>query len=76
MPDLILLDVMMPDIEGLQVFSELKENPEWSEIPIVFLTEKTDEFSKGFGEITAQDYVEKPFEISDLKERVDKVLYR
>jgi len=75
-PDLILLDVMMPQMDGWQVFAKLKENPGWREIPIVFLTAKTDEYSKGFGKISAHDYIEKPFEMSELKVRIDKVLNR
>ena len=75
-PDLILLDIMMPGMSGWDVFAKLKENSEWRKIPVVFLTAKTDSFSKGFGKITAQDYIEKPFEIMDLKKRIDKVLSR
>jgi len=73
-PDLILLDIMMPDIDGWDIFAKLKENPSWRGIPIVFLTAKTDPYSKGFGKIPAQDYIEKPFEIPELKERLDKLL--
>jgi len=73
-PDIILLDIMMPEIDGWQVFAKLKENPEWREIPIVFLTAKIDEYSKGFGKLSADDYIEKPFEIEDLKERINKIL--
>ena len=75
-PDLILLDIMMPDIDGWNIFAKLKENPSWRDIPIVFLTAKTDPYSKGFGKIPAQDYIEKPFEIPELKERLDKLLDR
>jgi len=75
-PDIILLDIMMPEIDGWQVFAKLKENPEWREIPIVFLTAKTDEYSKGFGKLSSEDYIEKPFEIEDLKERINKILKR
>ena len=75
-PDLILLDIMMPEADGWKVFAELKENPVWRDIIIVFLTAKTDPYSKGFGKITAEDYIEKPFEINDLKKRIDKVLNR
>jgi len=75
-PDIILLDIMMPEIDGWQVFAKLKENPEWREIPIVFLTAKIDEYSKGFGKLSADDYIEKPFEIEDLKERINKILDR
>jgi len=74
MPDLILLDIMMPEINGWDIFAKLKENPAWRKIPIVFLTAKTDPYSKGFGRIPAQDYIEKPFEITELKERIDKIL--
>jgi PAS domain S-box-containing protein len=75
-PDIILLDIMMPGIDGWQVFAKLKENPKWREIPIVFLTAKTDEYSKGFGKLSSEDYIEKPFEIEDLKERINKILKR
>ena len=74
LPDLILLDIMMPEMNGWDVFAKLKENAEWRKIPVVFLTAKTDSFSKGFGQIPAQDYIEKPFEIVDLKKRIDKIL--
>lgn len=74
LPDIILLDIMMPDMEGWDVFAKLKEKTEWKEIPVVFLTAKTDSYSKGFGDITAEDYIEKPIEIEELKERIDKVL--
>ena len=74
LPDIILLDIMMPDIEGWDVFVKLKEKIEWKEIPVVFLTAKTDSYSKCFGDITADDYIEKPIEIEELKKRIDKVL--
>lgn len=75
-PDLILLDIMMPDIDGWDVFAKIKENPTWKNIPIVFLTAKTDAYSKGFGKIAAADYIEKPFEIAELKQRIDNILSR
>ena len=74
MPDLILLDVMMPEMNGWDVFAKLKENPEWREIPVVFLTAKTDPYSKGFGKMAATDYIEKPCDIKNLGKRIDKVL--
>jgi len=73
-PDLILLDIMMPEMSGWDVLAKLKEDPEWKKIPIFFLTAKTDDYSKEFGKISAQDYIEKPFKITDLKKRIDKAL--
>ena len=76
LPDLILLDIMMPGMDGWEVFAHIKEKPEWRDIPIVFLTAKSDDFSKGFGKLTADDYITKPFEICYLKQRIDKILKR
>jgi len=74
LPDLILLDLMMPVMDGWGVQRKLKENPLWRKIPIVFLTAVTDSTSKKLGTIISQDYIEKPFEITDLKKRIDKIL--
>ena len=74
LPDLILLDIMMPGMNGWDVFATLQEHVEWKEIPIVFLTAKTDEYSKGFGKLACKDYIEKPFEVEELKKRIDVVL--
>ena len=74
LPDIILLDIMMPGMDGWEVFVKLKEKMQWKKIPVVFLTAKTDPYSKCFGDITADDYIEKPVEINELMERIDKVL--
>ena len=60
-PDLILLDIMMPEMDGYEVCSQLKSNPGTRDIPIVFLTGKTDaeDETKGF-ELGAIDYIHKP----------------
>ena len=73
-PDLVLLDIMMPDLSGWDVAAKIKENPSWQEIPIVFLTAKGDTMSIGMGNLAAVDYIVKPFDVRDLKERVEKVL--
>ena len=75
-PDLILLDVEMPDMNGWDVAAKIKKNPKWKNIPLVFLTAKTDTFSQTFGAIVSNDYITKPFEIEKLKERIDKILIR
>ncbi|HIJ77911.1 MAG: hybrid sensor histidine kinase/response regulator [Desulfobulbaceae bacterium] len=68
--DLILLDIMMPEIDGFQVCQALKIDPETEDIPIIFLTAKDDEdiIVKGF-ELGAQDYVIKPFNSHELLAR-------
>ena len=73
-PDLVLLDIMMPDVSGWDVAAKIKENPDWRNIPIVFLTAKGDTMSVGMGNLAAEDYIVKPFDVNDLKKRVDKIL--
>ena len=73
-PDLILLDIMMPEMNGWEVHKRLKENLEWKNIPIIFLTAAKDKTSKVIGGIYSEDFVEKPFKIPELKQRIDKVL--
>lgn len=73
-PDIILLDIMMPDMNGWEVAKLLKKNFEWKNIPIIFLTATEDETSKITGKIIGQDFIEKPFNIPDLMDKIDKVL--
>jgi diguanylate cyclase (GGDEF)-like protein len=69
--DLILLDVMMPDMDGFEVCRRIKENPDSREIPIIFLTAKNDSDSivQGF-HLGAMDYLTKPFNGAELQARV------
>jgi signal transduction histidine kinase len=71
-PALVLLDIMMPDIDGFEICSILKSKPETADIPVIFLTAKTqaDSIIKGF-EIGAVDYVTKPFNNQELLMRVN-----
>lgn len=74
-PDLILLDVDMPDISGFDVCKTLKENMDLNLIPIIFLSGATDPESKVTGlELGAVDYVTKPFDIFELRARVRAAL--
>ncbi|UCD13755.1 MAG: response regulator [Thermoplasmatales archaeon] len=73
-PDLILLDIMMPEMSGWEILKILQENSLWKDIPVVFLTARTDDIAKSAGKFLAADYIEKPFDIEDLKERIDKAL--
>ena len=73
-PDIILLDVMMPEMSGWEVINRIKRNPSWEKIPIIFLTARTDDIAKNAGNFLAEDYIEKPCEIPELKRRIDKIL--
>jgi sigma-B regulation protein RsbU (phosphoserine phosphatase) len=70
-PDLILLDVMMPEMDGYELCGILKSTPEAKDIPVIFLTGKTeaDDETKGF-EVGAVDYIHKPFSPAVVKARV------
>lgn len=71
-PDLILLDVMMPEITGFEVAQKLKDNPETSQIPIIFLTalNSTEDIVNGF-HAGANDFITKPFNKEELLVRVN-----
>lgn len=77
LPDLILLDIMMPVMDGFETCTKLKANPEAADIPIIFLTAKTEaeDIVKGF-ELGAVDYVTKPFNAAELFVRVESHLTR
>lgn len=73
-PDIILLDIMMPVMNGWEVLNRIRENPKWNNIPIVFLTAKNDDFTKTFGKSIALDFIEKPFDLDDLKKKINYLL--
>ena len=73
-PDLIVLDIMMPDVSGWDLAAKLKENTKFKDIPIVFLTAKGDPMSVSMGGLTAMDYIVKPFDVKDLIVRIKKIL--
>ena len=74
-PDLILLDINMPEMDGYQVMEKLKENPDTSEIPVVFLTAELDQESEVKGlKMGAMDFLRKPFEPEVMKSRIDNIL--
>ncbi len=76
-PDLVILDIMMPIMDGFEVLRLMKENPETRGIPVIMLTAKGMEADvlKGF-ETGAVDYITKPFSVSELAVRVKSVLAR
>ena len=76
-PNLVILDVMLPDMDGLEICKQLKKDDKYSAIPVIMLTAKADESYKLVGlELGADDYVTKPFSIKELIARVKAVLRR
>ncbi|WP_170940494.1 HD domain-containing phosphohydrolase [Pseudoalteromonas sp. NBT06-2] len=70
-PDLILLDVMMPDVDGYEVCRQLKENLYTSSIPIIFITAKTDPTDEEYGlQLGASDFIKKPINSSTVLARI------
>lgn len=76
-PDLILLDIMMPDMNGYEVCKALRSNEVTRDIPIILFTAKSSEMgkmSKEYKDIGANDYLAKPFEPEVLLEKINKLI--
>jgi PleD family two-component response regulator len=77
LPHLIVLDIMLPDIDGYEVCRNLRTNMRTSHIPVIFLTQKDERSDKLQGlELGADDYITKPFDIEELKLRVQGAIRR
>lgn len=76
-PDLVILDLMLPDMDGLEICKYLRKKDKLSSIPVIMLTAKSEEVDKILGlELGADDYVTKPFSPKELVARVKAVLRR
>ncbi|MDI6605186.1 MAG: response regulator transcription factor [Thermoanaerobacteraceae bacterium] len=77
LPDLVLLDLMLPDMDGFDICKTIKRDEQCKNIPIIMLTAKSEEFDKVLGlELGAEDYITKPFSIRELLARIKVVLRR
>ena len=76
-PDLLILDIIMPGIDGIMVCRQLRANPRYVALPVLFLTAKgsTDDIVEGL-DAGADDYVVKPFELAELRARVHALIRR
>ncbi len=76
MPDLVLLDIIMPRMDGWEVFSRIKGNPKTHDIPVIMLTAKDQRIDKliGLHVVRVDDYITKPFGRAELLERIKRVL--
>ena len=74
-PDLVILDVMMPKINGYKICRLLKFDNKYKDIPIIMVTARSQDEDKIIGEETgADEYITKPFEFSDVLEKINKYL--
>ena len=76
MPDLVLLDIMMPQMDGWEVYNHIKSNSKTKDIPVAMLTAKSQSIDKmiGLHVVQVDDYITKPFGRAELLERVKKIL--
>lgn len=74
-PDLVLLDLMMPDMDGWEVYQQMKADPALRDIPVIVVTAKAQNIDKVLGLHIAKvdDYIAKPFSPQELMDSVDKV---
>ena len=76
-PDLILLDILMPGMDGFKVLENLKKDKATTTIPVAMLTAKEDQASKDMAlQLRADEFIIKPIETSDLKVKIEKILTR
>lgn len=74
-PDLILLDMMMPGMDGVTTFEKLKENPETKDIPIIFMTAKVQKNEvEGYRKLGAKGVIIKPFDPITLSQEIQQIL--
>jgi two-component system alkaline phosphatase synthesis response regulator PhoP len=74
-PDLVVLDVMMPKIDGYEACRKLKQDPEMKDVPVILLTAKGRDIDRKLGlEVGADDYITKPFSPSKLIEKIGSFL--
>ena len=76
-PDLVMLDIMLPDMDGIEILKKMKKDPEMKDIPVIMASAKGTEYDKVIGlDLGADDYLAKPFGMMEMVSRVKAVLRR
>lgn len=74
LPDVVLLDIMLPHVDGIQICAAIKGSERWKDVPVIMLTAKTQEFTVSFAaRAGADDYIMKPFSPQDVLTRIRAV---
>lgn len=75
-PDILLLDIMLPDINGWEIYRQMKEDEDLAEIPIIIVSARSQarDAANGLKVVGIDQYVEKPFDVQKLVDAVDRVL--
>jgi putative two-component system response regulator len=75
-PDVILLDIMMPGMNGWEVFDMIKDDPTWKDIPIVFFSARSDDLARETAHALGNGYIEKPVESEVLVNHINQLMHR
>lgn len=76
-PDIVLLDIMLPQDDGMQILKKIRSTPQYSDLPVIMVTAKTSEIDAVKGlDMGADDYITKPFGVMELVSRVNAILRR
>jgi putative two-component system response regulator len=76
LPDVILMESRMQGMSGWEILTHIRQNPLWENIPVAFLTAWTDTKQSLPNNVTVDDIIEKPFDMRDLKERINSMLQK
>jgi len=74
LPDLILLDIMMPVMDGWETFHHLRKNSHYKKIPVIFFSARKDYFAKKYGGFFGTDFIEKPYDVDFLFEKIRNIM--
>jgi len=74
LPNLIMLDIMMPVMDGWETFHHLRKNSTYRRIPVLFFSARKDFFAKKYGEFFGTDFLEKPYNVDDLFEKISNIM--
>ena len=74
LPNLILLDIMMPVMDGWETYHHLRKNTTYRQIPVIFFSARKDFFAKKYGGFFGTDFIEKPYDVDNLFEKISNII--